>query len=884
MKKKNNLIKRKLYLAVLWGLASAITGEVIADNNTVDLFNNPVGAIGAKKPVDSFNGSVSAIGSPAATAPAAINKPATTEVNASQAAQVPQQAPQAAVAVIDTKPTAAEVAAPQAAPAPQQAPQAPQTGQSASVATDAQPVVAAADAAAPQAAKKLWSYQLVKEPVQPAVNNKAWVRTPIDAFILAPLEAKGLAPSPDADRAAFVRRATLDAWGVIPTPEEVATFVNDTSPDAYEKLADRLLASTKYGERQARRWLDLARYADSTGFQNDGTRPNFWRYREYVINSFNRDKPYSQFVQEQIAGDELLPDKQEGFIATGFLAGFPDNSNSRDLVQRKYQITTDMTDTVGKVLLGQTVECARCHNHKFDKISQKDYYSLQSFFANTSAVDNIPAQKGALEHKYEEQWAKWEDATKEIRAKQKAIIDPYRQAALKYHSERYLTDSRDSIFKPKADWNAHDRWVNHRLANVTVEDDMASYLRDAAQNPSNKDYTPEIALKSQEYKDLTEELKKFDDLKPAFGAPTISAVSELGHTDAPPSYVFFGGDHERKLEEVQPAFPEAITDEKPSITPTPFSSGRRTALAKWITSDTNPLTARVYVNRVWEEYFGHGIVETVSDFGKAGQKPSNPELLDYLAAKFVKEGWSIKKLHREILLSSVYRQSSDYREDAVKADSENKLLAVFPRKRLEAEEIRDSLLVASGKLEDKVGGPSVFPPIPAALGAAPAQWKVSKDKKDQNRRSLYIFTRRSLPYPLLDTFDMPTAQEAHSKRDVTTTPLQSLALFNSDIVFGWSQALAGRVINEAGNDESAQLDRLYEILFSRKASASEKETLEKFLNSHEKVVREKTSEGKFAVSIPTGLKEDKKLDPIRAAAFVDLVHTVANSNEFIYRF
>ena len=884
MKKKNNLIKRKLYLAVLWGLASAITGEVIADNNTVDLFNNPVGAIGAKKPVDSFSGSVGAVGSSAAVVPAADSKPAVAEVSAPQAAQVPQQAPQAAVASTETKPVSTEVAAPQAAQAPQQAPQAPQTGQSASVATDAQPVVAAADAAAPQAAKKLWSYQLVKEPVQPAVNNKAWVRTPIDAFILAPLEAKGLAPSPDADRAAFVRRATLDAWGVIPTPEEVATFVNDTSPDAYEKLADKLLASTKYGERQARRWLDLARYADSTGFQNDGTRPNFWRYREYVINSFNRDKPYSQFVQEQIAGDELLPDKQEGFIATGFLAGFPDNSNSRDLVQRKYQITTDMTDTVGKVLLGQTVECARCHNHKFDKISQKDYYSLQSFFANTSAVDNIPAQKGALEHKYEEQWAKWEDATKEIRAKQKAIIDPYRQAALKYHSERYLTDSRDSIFKPKADWNAHDRWVNHRLANVTVEDDMASYLRDAAQNPSNKDYTPEIALKSQEYKDLTEELKKFDDLKPAFGAPTISAVSELGHTDAPPSYVFFGGDHERKLEEVQPAFPEAITDEKPVITPTPFSSGRRTALAKWITSDINPLTARVYVNRVWEEYFGHGIVETVSDFGKAGQKPSNPELLDYLAAKFVKEGWSIKKLHREILLSSVYRQSSDYREDAVKADSENKLLAVFPRKRLEAEEIRDSLLVASGKLEDKVGGPSVFPPIPAALGAAPAQWKVSKDKKDQNRRSLYIFTRRSLPYPLLDTFDMATAQEAHSKRDVTTTPLQSLALFNSDIVFGWSQALAGRVINEAGNDESAQLDRLYEILFSRKASASEKETLEKFLNSHEKVVREKTSEGKFAVSIPTGLKEDKKLDPIRAAAFVDLVHTVANSNEFIYRF
>ncbi len=356
-----------------------------------------------------------------------------------------------------------------------------------------------------------------------------------------------------------------------------------------------------------------------------------------------------------------------------------------------------MTDTVGKVLLGQTVECARCHNHKFDKISQKDYYSLQSFFANVSAVDNIPAVKGDIERKYEKQQAKWEEATKEIREKQKAIIEPYREAALKYHNERYLTDSRDSIFKPKEQWTAHDRWVNHRLANVTSEDDLVGYLRDASVSPDSKNYSPEIALKEKEYKELTEELKKFDDLKPTSGSVTISGVSELGHPDAPPSYVFFGGDHERKLEEVQPAFPEAITEEKPDIKPTGFSTGRRTALAKWIASDTNPLTARVYVNRIWEEYFGRGIVETVSDFGKAGQKPTNPELLDYLAAKFVKEGWSIKKLHREILLSSVYRQSSDYREDIAKADNENKLLGVFPRKRLEAEEIRDSLLVASGK-------------------------------------------------------------------------------------------------------------------------------------------------------------------------------------------
>jgi hypothetical protein len=539
---------------------------------------------------------------------------------------------------------------------------------------------------------------------------------------------------------------------------------------------------------------------------------------------------------------------------------------------------------VGKVFLGQTVECARCHNHKFDKISQKDYYSLQSFFANVSAVDNIPAPKGEVERKFEAQLAKWEDATKEIREKQKVIIDSVKDQAIKHHKERYLTDSREAIFKPKSEWTAQDRWVNHRLGYITDQQSLAAFLRDTAESKGkDKNYTQDIADKWAAYDKLSEELKKFKDLKPKAGSTEISAMTELGSPDAPPSFVLAGGDHEKPLEQVQPAFPEAITDEKPDIKPTPFSSGRRAALAKWIASDTNPLTARVYTNRIWEQYFGRGIVTTVSDFGKAGQKPTNPELLDYLADNFVKQGWSVKKLHREILLSSVYRQSSNYRADVASVDPENKLLATFPRKRLEAEQIRDSLLVASGKLEDKIGGPSVFPPVPESLGVG-NQWEVSKDVHDQNRRSLYIFTRRSVPYPMLETFNMASAQEAHSKRDVTTSPLQSLALFNSDIVFGLSQALAGRVINEAGNDESAQLDKLYQILFSRNANTSEKDALLKFLNSHEKVVREKTAEGKFSVSIPTGLKEDRKLDPIRAAAFVDLVHTVANSNEFIYRF
>ncbi|WKJ91927.1 DUF1549 and DUF1553 domain-containing protein [Methylomonas montana] len=755
-------------------------------------------------------------------------------------------------------------------------------------AADEKPAVAEE---APQSKSKLWSYQPVKTPAVPAVKQQDWVRTPIDAFILAKQEEKGLAPSADADRAAFIRRATLDVWGVIPTPQEVEAFVNDDSDKAYEKLVERLLASPKYGERQGRKWLDLARYADSTGFQNDNDRLNMWRYRDYVINSFNQDKPYSRFLQEQLAGDELWPDREEALIATGFMAQFPDNANSRDLVQRKYQITTDITDTVGKVVLGQTLECARCHNHKFDKISQKDYFSLQSFFANVAPVDNIPAKKGAIEVAYDQQWAKWEEATKDIRAKQKAIIDTRREDALKYHKERYLTDSRAAIFKPKEQWTAQDRWVNHRLTNVTDEASLQAYFREKGESSDPKFQNKEIAAQWAELDKLNKELRKFNDLKPKTTSNTISAMTELGHADTPPSFVFAQGDHEKPLEEVQPAFPPAITDEKPDIKPLPFSSGRRTALAKWIASPTNPLTARVYVNRVWDQYFGHGIVETVSDFGKAGQKPTNPELLDYLAAKFVKDDWSIKSLHREILLSSVYRQSSDYREDLHQADAENKLLAVFPRQRLEAEQVRDSLLAAAGKLEEKVGGPSVYPPLPKNINATnsanvngdPA-WKTSKDDKDHNRRSLYIFTRRSLPYPILDSFNMASPQEAHSKREVTTTPLQALTLFNSELIFDWSKSLAGRVINEAGLDESDRLDKLYQILFGRNANDDEKDSLQAFLDDQENVIRKKVATGKFEVNVPNGLKENIQIDPVRAAAFVDLVHVVANSNEFIYRF
>ncbi|MDY0038325.1 MAG: DUF1549 and DUF1553 domain-containing protein [Zoogloea oleivorans] len=772
-----------------------------------------------------------------------------------------------------------------------------------------------------------WAYQPVARPATPAVKDAKWVRSPIDALVLAQLEAKDIKPSPDADRATLIRRVTLDTWGIIPTPEEVKAFVNDKSPNAYEKLVDRLLASSRYGERWGRRWLDLTRHADSDGYNTDGTRPNMWRYRDYVIKAFNDDKPYNTFIKEQLAGDELWPDRKDALVATGFLRNFPDEINARDLNLKKQEIGNDLADTVSSVFLATTANCAQCHNHKFDKFTQKEYYQLQAYFANTSFRDDVTPLTGKDLSDFSTRQAKWEEATKDIRAKQDALLKPYIEKAEADRVLGFVPETRESITKPEKDRNAYDRWIYHR--NLWT---MSGRTRNAANQMKEKD-----KAQYAEFEKLSAELKKFDSLKPK-DPGYISTATELGSSESPPTHVLFKGIYDRKLEEVQPGLPSALSAESPKIVPTATSSGRRTAIAGWIASDSNPLTSRVLVNRVWNQYFGRGLVDTVNDFGKMGQKPVNPALLDYLADSFVKNGWSVKKLQKEILLSSVYRQSSDHREELVSIDPENKLLAYFPRQRLDAEQIRDSLLYAAGLLEEKVGGPSVYPPVPANFDNRNA-WKVSDSQADQHRRSAYIFVRRNTPYPLLDTFDWANPQLVHGRREVTTTAPQALALANSDLVFEWSKALAGRVIREAGESESARLDRLYQIAFGRTPDKSEKESLLSFLDKQEKLVGTQLASGKKAVA-PIGAKDagavkekveglfktlygrtpDKferatllsyldtqqartakaasddegagagasagsaaKANPARSAAFVELVHAVVNSNEFLYR-
>ena len=716
-----------------------------------------------------------------------------------------------------------------------------------------------------------WAYQPVQRPAAPAVQNKSWVRSPIDALVLARMEAKGVKPSPDANRAALIRRATLDLWGLIPTPEAVKAFAEDRSPDAYEKLVDRLMASPHYGERWGRRWLDLTRYADSEGYNQDETRPNAWHYRDYVIQAFNQDKPYDRFIREQLAGDEMFPGNMEAFTATGFLRNYPDETNARDLNLKYQEIMFDLTDTTGSVFLGTTIGCAKCHNHKFDKLSQKEYYQFQAFFANASAKDDVEALSGKELADYNQRLAAYKEQTKSVQDQIDGILKPKQAQLREERISSFVPETIPSITKPETERNAFDKWVYHR-SRITMKGQDRTAITDLDRyNSPDKD----------KYHQLVAELKKFDNINPG-ARDQVSGMFEVG-PDAPATHILNVGVYNRPMAEVQPGFMSMVSgDQQPVIVPTATSSGRRTALANWIADPKNPLTSRVMVNRIWYQYFGHGIVDSVSDFGKMGDKPTNPELLDWLASEFVQQGWSMKKLQREIMLSSVYRQASDFREDASAIDKDNKLLWAFPRVRMDAEEIRDSMLLASGLLNDKMFGSGVRPPVPKGLGAGNA-YNPTPNVADHTRRSVYVFIRRNIPYPMLEVFDMASSQLVHSKRDVTTTAPQALTLINDNLYYDWSAALAGRVIKEAGTDFNADLDRLYQLLFGRAPDAFEKDTLATFLTKQEKIIAEQKAAGK-KITAPAGFNETQELSATRAAAFVDMVHAMANSNEFTYRF
>ncbi|HEY6393237.1 MAG TPA: DUF1549 and DUF1553 domain-containing protein, partial [Bryobacteraceae bacterium] len=668
---------------------------------------------------------------------------------------------------------------------------------------------------------------------------------PIDAFVLAKLDANKLKPNPPADRITLIRRAYLDLTGLPPSPEEVEAFLADTSPAAFEKVVDKLLASPQYGERWGRHWLDLARYADSAGFKADETRPNVWRYRDYVIQSFNDDKPYDRFVKEQIAGDELYPDDPTAKIATGFNRLWPDESNLANPILRRQEILNDITDVVGSAFMGLTYGCARCHDHKFDPILQKDYYRLQAFFANIRNDDRTSLLSGHSAMDYQRQRVLWENQTREIRAKMEEILVQARIEKTKEGIGMFPKEAQDAIFTPPEQRTPMQWQMYYRSASrLPTDSAVATGLRGDAK---------------QRYASLKSELAKFDSLKPA--DPPMAETMLDASGNAPATYILSKGIWDAPEGEVQPGFLSILNAGPPKIVAAEGTTGRRTALANWLVDPKNPLTARVMVNRIWQYHFGTGIAGTSSDFGVMGDRPSNPELLDYLAAAFIEDGWSMKAMHRRIMLSNVYQESSAHQREAAEIDPDNKMLWRFERRRMEGEAIRDSMLFVSGLLNPKMGGPGVFPPLPDGVtrGSKYLGWPAEKNPAEANRRSVYVFVKRNLRYPMFEAFDFPDTHESCARRYATVNPTQPLALMNDELVRGWATALATRVLNDKGLVAEQQVERAFRIVFNRAPKDEERKIVLEFLDT-----------------------QAAGTDSARATAFVDLCQALLNSNEFVY--
>jgi Protein of unknown function (DUF1553)/Protein of unknown function (DUF1549) len=729
------------------------------------------------------------------------------------------------------------------------------------------------------AQKTFWSLQPVKKPSVPVVQAKQWPKNPIDAFVLAKLEEKKLQPNKPTDKLTLLRRVTIDLTGLPPTSAEIQAFLSDNSPTAYEKVIDRLLASPAYGERWGRHWLDVARYADSDGFKADATRPNIWRYRDYVIKSFNDDKPYDRFVREQIAGDELYPGDPDALIAMGFNRHWIDESNAAGLITRRQETLDDITAVTGTAFLGLTFGCARRHDHKYDPILQKDYYRLQAFFANTSFGDGpLPIKDPVERRKYEEQKALWEEKTKTIRAEMAEIIEPLRVAKAKGGSNTFEDEVQEAIFMDAAKRNPWQQMMYHTAKpRVAFDEEPDARTLRGLKCDSGKRYT-----------ELKKQLSEFDSLRPK-PLPEGQFMIDISATP-PPTYVLQRGDWRSKGEEVQPGFLSILDPSDAKVTKPEAlnSTGRRTALAAWLTDPKNPLTARVIVNRVWQYHFGTGIVATSGDFGRMGSRPTHPEMLDYLAAMFVENGWSIKKLHKQILMSNTYQESSDTEPKAAEADPDNKLLWRYNRRRIEAEAVRDSMLAISGLLNPQMGGPGVYPPVPAgtlselSATAVAGGWKTEKDPAQSSRRSVYIFVRRNLPYPMLQEFDTANTFESWHMRRNTVTPAQSLDLLNNDLILDYARAFAGRVLTEdKGLSADAQVDAAFRMAYGRQASPEEQKIASAFFERQVPIMAARFAGGDKSKP-PMPAKTPEGLDPARAAAFVDLCQMLLASNEFLY--
>jgi hypothetical protein len=718
-----------------------------------------------------------------------------------------------------------------------------------------------------------WAFLPPQGPPVPRVADRAWVRTPVDAFILARLEQAGIRPSSAIDRPGLLRRVTYDLTGLPPTPSELDSFLNDTHPDAYVRVVERLLASPHYGERWAQHWLDVVRYAESNGYESDGERPHAWRYRDYVVRSFNDDKPYDHFLTEQLAGDLLakeavragirgadLPGAQL-LIAAGFNRCGPvhQTSGNIDPAESRQEVLTEMTNGVGATFLAMTMGCARCHDHKFDPLPQADYYRLQAFFS--------PALPKDVEIANLEDKSVYEARVKELNArieplrKQVAEIDaPYRNRITEAKKSRLEPMVREALaVDPKKRTPEQTKLAANAQVLVKVTwDEIVAAL------------TPEDAACRAK---LREQQHALEEQRPA---PPAQAWT-LGDTGATPStFILKRGEVKQKDREVLSGFPGVLHVSSFTVPEPPPGEDRppltRLDLARWLTQPDHPLTARVLVNRLWQHHFGRGLVGTPNDFGIRGDRPTHPELLDWLATELIRSGWSLKHMHRVMVLSATYQQSS--RAVETKVDPDNRLLWRMNRRRLDGEGLRDGVLAVAGTLNPNLGGPMVRVPLEQEVydlifteGEPDGLWHVTPDPRQHTRRSLYLFAKRNVRQPLFEAFDQPDTLTSCPVRPISTFAPQALILLNGPFMQAQSKAFAMRLMRDVRTDRAGRIERAYRLALARSPRAEELKTGLEFLEVQTKLVQAR---------LPNGSERAE------AAALADFCLALLNRNEFVY--
>ena len=712
-----------------------------------------------------------------------------------------------------------------------------------------------------------WAFRPPARPAPPVISDASRVGTPVDAFILARLEEKGIQPAPPADRPTLLRRIYLNLIGLPPSPQEQRTFLEDPSPEAYERVVEDLLSRPQYGERWARHWLDVVRYAETNGYERDGTKPSAWRYRDYVIDAFNQDKPFNRFLLEQLAGDEISGSNAETQIATTFLRLGTWDDEPAEPLRDRYDQLDDVLGTAATAFLGLTLQCARCHDHKFEPFSQRDYYRVLAVFEPLKRPQDDRTDLDVFVGT-EEELAAYSAATETANAEigwLEGKIEKVREVILK----RLFAAEAGAL-------GMH--WLQH--AETVLAFQTAADKRTEEQEKQVQEFNEKLnqQIRQQAQPEEQSQLEGWEKRIEAIqaGRPTAPPRGYIWREEGSrtsPTYLLERGDPDSRGDQIPPGLPAILSPESiEPPQPTRRSTGRRAWLAGWMTRPDNPLVARVMVNRIWQWHFGEGLVASENDFGVMGQPPSHPDLLDYLATALVDSDWSIQHLQRLIVQSNTFRMSSTGSDQAAAMDPDNVLLWRWEPRRLEGEVIRDSMLAVSGQLDLEMGGPSVYPPLPQAVlegQSRPGEGWGQSEEQQAKRRSVYIFVKRSVAVPELELLDTPDSTSSCEQRVVSTTGPQALVFINGDFTHEQARHLASRLEREVGDDVRAQVSRAFQLAFGRKADVRELEASLQFLKQQRHQIE--------ADGGPPAEGSNPRLAALEAFCLVLL-----NTNEFFY--